>query len=84
MADKEKFKAWMSQRSAEDDRLYEQYGHLLEQEHRGEFAAISPQGEVITGVDELTVATKALERFGAGNFALRRIGAEAEIRWRYL
>lgn len=29
-------------------------------------------------------AKQALERFGAGSFALRRIGADAEIHWRRL
>ena len=83
MADKEKVRSWMAQRATEDERLYEQYGKALEQEHKGEFVAISSDGQTITGADELTVATQAVKRFGPGTFALRRIGADAEIRWRH-
>ena len=79
---REEVQAWMAQRAAEDDRLYEQYGRVLEPEHQGEFVAISSDGQTIIGTDELTVATQAVERFGPGTFALRRIGADAEIRWR--
>ena len=67
-------KAWIAKRATEDDRLYEQYGKLLEQEHRGRFVAISFNGKVILGEDELTVAQQAVQEFGAGTFALRRIG----------
>jgi hypothetical protein len=73
---------WMVERDREDDRLYERYGRPLEAEHAGEFVAISARGELILGADELSVARQAVERFGPGTFALRRIGAEAEIRWR--
>ena len=82
MSDKDKIQAWLAQRATEDDRLYEQYGRDLELEHQGEFVAISSDGGMIIGSDELTVATQALEHFGPGTFALRRIGADAEIRWR--
>lgn len=83
MTDKEKIKIWMAQRATEDEQLYELYGKALEQEHKGEFVAISSDGQTITGSDELTVASQALKRFGPGTFALRRIGADAEIRWRH-
>ena len=74
---------WVSKRAAEDDRLYERYGQCLEPDHAGEFVAINREGRLITGTDELVVANRAVEQFGAGAFALRRIGAEAEIRWRH-
>lgn len=73
---------WMIERDQEDDRLYERYGRPFEADHAGEFVAISAQGEVIIGADELSVARQAVERFGPGTFALRRIDAEAEVRWR--
>jgi hypothetical protein len=75
-------RTWIARRSEADDRLYERYGRPLEAEHRGEFVAISDSGQVIRGADELEVATKAIEQFGPGNFALRRIGAAEESRWR--
>ena len=77
-------RAWIADRARKDDRLYERYGRPLEAEHAGEFVAISDDGRVIRGPDELALATGALGRFGAGAFALRRIGADAEIRWRTL
>jgi len=55
----------------------------LEADHAGEFVAINRDGRLISGTDELVVAKQALDQFGAGTFALRRIGAEAEIRWRH-
>ena len=77
-------RAWTEWRDREDDYLYERYGKALEVQHAGEFVAIGADGRVILGPDELTVATQAVEEFGAGTFALRRIGAEAEIRWRHV
>ncbi|MBI3974528.1 MAG: hypothetical protein HY332_24900 [Chloroflexi bacterium] len=73
---------WVAERSKEDDLLYKRYGRPLEPEHRGEYVAISKDGQVILGKDELKIAREAAERFGPGTFALRRIGYDAEIRWR--
>ena len=73
---------WVQRRDEQDDRLYERYGKPLEAEHRGEFVAISDDGRLILGPDSLTVATRAVEQFGSGTFALRRIGADAEGGWR--
>jgi len=75
-------KAWVRHRAEQDDRLYERYGQPLEAAHRGEFVAISDDGRLILGPDALTVATRALEQFGSGTFALRRIGFDAEGGWR--
>lgn len=71
---------WITGRAAEDERLYERYGKPLEPEHRGEYVAIGPNGEVILGHDDLEVEQKALARFGSGNFAFRMVGVE--LRWR--
>ena len=75
-------RAWIADRARKDDRLYERYGRPLEAEHAGEFVAISDDGRVVLGLDELVLAMEALSQFGTGAFALRRIGADAEIRWR--
>ena len=72
-------RAWIADRARTDDRLYDRYGRPLEAEHAGEFVAISDDGRVILGPDELALAKEALSRFGSGTFALRRIGADAEI-----
>lgn len=73
---------WVAKRAKLDDQLYERYGKALEKEHTGEFVAIAEDGRLIIGEDELAVAKQARDRFSAGHFALRRIGADAEIRWR--
>ncbi len=78
-----RFDEWVSLRASEDDTLYARYARPLEAEHSGEFVAISRAGDVVLGDSELEVAHEAQVRFGAGNFALRRIGADAEIRWRH-
>ncbi len=74
--------AWVAQRVQQDDLLYARYGVALEQDHLGEFVAISDDGRILTGSDEVELTAMALERFGPGNFALRRIGFDANIRWR--
>lgn len=62
--------------------LYERFGRLMEPQHTGEFIAIGDDGRTLLGSDQLWVAQQALEKFGRGNFALRRIGAMAEMSWR--
>jgi hypothetical protein len=71
---------WIKRRAEEAERLYEVYGVPLEAKHRGEYVAIGPGGDVILGEDHVTVVHKAIERFGSGNFAFRRVGVE--MRWR--
>ena len=75
-------KEWVRKRKEKDVRLYEDYGKRLEPEHSGEFVAISDDGEVIIGVESLTVDREALVRFGTGRYAFRRIGYPAEAKWR--
>ena len=70
--------AWMVERDRKDDRLYRRFGRPLEAEHAGEFVAISDDGHVLLGTDEWALSDLAVERFGAGNFALRKIGAKVE------
>lgn len=56
------------------DTLYARYGKPFEQEHYGEYAAITPDGQVIVDKDDLEVVDRAIEKFGSGNFLLYRIG----------
>jgi hypothetical protein len=70
----------LAQRADEDERLYSLYGKPLESDHMGDFVAIGPSGECIIGADRLLVAKEALRRFGAGQFALRRVGCDYEGR----
>jgi len=65
-----------------DNLLYKQYGKPLEEKHDGEYIAISPEGETIIGEDDIKVAQEAVEEFGSGNFALRKIGASTLGKWR--
>jgi len=82
MSKRSNLSAWIAQRAKQDDELYEEFGRQLESEHSGELVAISDAGRLILGKDELALTKEALTKFGAGKFALRRIGADAEIRWR--
>ena len=72
----------LKKRVMEDDALYQRYGKKLEQEHKGEFVAISREGTVIVSKSDIEVLQKALEQFGSGNFAFRRIGYKAIGKWR--
>ena len=80
--DAEELSQWSKQRDEQDDLLYERWGRRLEPEHSLEFVAIADDGRTILGPDELSVALQALEQFGPGTFALRHIGADAEVTWR--
>jgi hypothetical protein len=56
--------------------LYEQYGKPLEEEHKGEYVAISDSGHTIVGKSLTEVVTSSIERFGKGNFVFK-IGSRA-------
>ena len=77
-------KKWLAHRAREDRRLYEQYGTPLEREHMGEFLAIGPQGDTILAESLTEVTQNAVQAFGAGNFALARVGHPAIGRWSHL
>lgn len=72
---------WLAEKEERDRRLYERYGKPLEREHRGQYVAISPDGQTITGDDDVEVLREAIERFGSGNFAFHRVGHRAVDRW---
>lgn len=58
----------------EADKLYELYGKPLEKDHDGEYAAISPDGRVVVGKDDIDVVDRAIQELGRGKFVLYRIG----------
>ncbi|MGH2442765.1 MAG: hypothetical protein ACRDFX_06340 [Chloroflexota bacterium] len=60
--------------------LYEQYGKPLEQEHAGEYLAVSPRGKTLLGTDLLTITKEATKSFGPGNFIFK-IGDIAVGKW---
>ena len=72
---------WVRHRSKEDARLYELYGKPLENDHRGQYVAISADGDTILDEDPDRVLSQAIEVFGSGNFALTRVGNKAFGQW---
>ncbi len=72
----------LRERALRDDALYAKHGRPLEAEHRGEFIAINCDGQTIVSDNDIDVLRIALERFGSGNFAFRRIGFRALGKWR--
>jgi len=81
MSNQQELQEWVRKRAAEDDGLYERFGRPLEKDHTGEFVAIGSDGKTILGADELEIARQAIDVFGSGNFALRRVGHRAIGRW---
>lgn len=75
-------KAQMKTVKQRDDALYERYAKYLESKHRGEFVVISLDGQVMTGEDRVELLWAAADKFGEGNFALRKIGYPCVLRWR--
>jgi hypothetical protein len=51
----------LRRRAEADDRLYEKYAKSLEDKHKGEFVAISRDGQVIWGKDDVAVLREAIE-----------------------
>ena len=72
---------WMERKLAEQCRLYDQYGRLLEKEHTGEFVAISLDGDIILGHREGEILKRSLDTFGRDNFAMARVGHKAMVEW---
>lgn len=59
------------ERKVQGDLLYARYVAPLEQEHWGEYAAVSPDGRLIRGATSYEVSLRASEEFGRGNFVFR-------------
>lgn len=69
------------ERKRQADALYERFGKPLEQEHEGQYVAVSPEGKILLGPTMLDVLRDASARFGPGNFIFR-VGTRAVGRWR--
>jgi hypothetical protein len=65
-----------------DDELYERYAKHLEAEHKGKFVAIGLDGETLIGEERVKIILEAIKKFGRGNFAVRKIGYDYELKWR--
>jgi hypothetical protein len=74
-------KEWLAARMETDRCLYERYGKALEASHCGEYVAVDPDGQTIVGKTDVEVLEQAINTFGSGNFALRRIGHRTFGRW---
>lgn len=65
----------------QSERLYDQYGKPLEQDHWGEYVAIFPDGRTLVGADLEDVSHQALSQFGKGSFVFK-VGEKAVGKWR--
>jgi hypothetical protein len=74
-------KEWLAHMADKRQRLYEQYGKPLEEEHSGEYVAIAFDGQTILAKRSGEVLKRAVERFGSGNFVLARVGHRTFGRW---
>ena len=63
------------------EKLYEQYGKPLEQEHWGEYVAIFPDGRTLVGSDLMAVSDQVLDRLGRGSFVFK-VGEKSVGNWR--
>ena len=72
---------WMERKLKEQRRLYEKYGKSLEKEHKGEFVAISLEGEIILDRRLGELLKQAIDTFGNDNFTLARVGHDAMAEW---
>ena len=72
----------LQQRAAEDERLYQRFAKHLEAEHQGEFVAIGLDGRLMVESDQIRALQRAIQQFGSGNFAFRKIGSRTLGKWR--
>jgi hypothetical protein len=57
------------------EELYDRFVKGLESKHRGAFAAVRSDGQVIVDKDDVKVVDRALKQFGPGNFVLLKVGS---------
>jgi hypothetical protein len=74
-------KEWLAARGERDRQLYDQYGKRLERDHTGEYVAIGSDGQIVLGPVAAEVLRQAVETFGSGHFALKRVGHRTFGRW---
>lgn len=53
------------------DALYERYAKPLENDHWGEYIAISKSGKFVVGADLTDVRWRSLEQLGKGSFVFK-------------
>jgi len=58
----------------EMEAIYDRYVRQLKQEHWSKFVAVSLDGRVLLGEEELAVFQEALRDFGSGNFVMMWVG----------
>lgn len=68
---------------AESDRLYERYGKPLEQEHSGQYLAVSKDGRTLVAATLLEAVDQAVEHFGPENFVFK-VGDKDVGEWLWL
>jgi len=64
------------------EELYDRFVKSLESKHRGAFAAVRADGQVIVDKDDVKVVDRALKQFGPGNFVLLKVGSRGVGKWR--
>lgn len=70
-------------RTREAEALYDQFGKPLEEQHTGQYVAITPEGKTLLGATVLEVMQQARAAFGPGSFVFK-VGARAVGKWRGL
>ena len=64
------------------EELYDRFVRNLESQHRGDFVAVHPDGQVIVDKNDVEVVDRALKQFWPGNFVLLKIGSRGVGKWR--
>lgn len=62
------------------DKLYQKYGEPLEEDHWGEFIAISKSGKTVLSTDLKELFKKSLAKLGPGSFVFK-VGEKAIWKW---
>jgi len=63
------------------DKLYNQYVQPMEKNHRGDYVAVSPHGQIVLDKSLLKVCEQAKETFGHDNFVFK-VGEKVVGKWR--
>ena len=72
---------WLLSRANVKRPLYEEFAKPFEEQHKGEYLAVGPEGETILGKRAGEVLREAVESFGSRNFTLLRVGHTTFGRW---
>jgi hypothetical protein len=64
------------------EELYDRFVKGLESQHKGSFAAVRPDGQLVVDKDDVKAVDEALKQFGPGNFVLLKIGSKGVGKWR--